>query len=87
MTPRLVRLRSLVGFFVLGLITDILVVLYLRAVSYGLVLYAMALSFLVTVIPFLVTWKGIEVRRPGLFIAYALGASVGTLLGMLINLP
>jgi len=81
------RTKSLAVFFALGLVTDILIVLYLRSVSSGLVPLAMLLSFLVTLVPFLVTWKGIEVRRPSLFIAYALGASVGTLLGMLVNLP
>jgi len=80
------RLANLAGFFVLGAGTDVLVVLYLRAVSHGLVPLAMALSFLVTVIPFLVTRKGIEARRPELFFAYALGASVGTLVGMLVRL-
>jgi hypothetical protein len=67
--------------------TDVLVVLYLRAVSHGLVPLAMGLSFLVTIVPFLVTRKGIEARRPELFFAYALGASMGTLLGMLVNMP
>jgi len=80
------RLANLAGFFVLGAGTDVLVVLYLRAVSHGLVPLAMALSFLVTVIPFLVTRKGIEARRPELFFAYALGASAGTLVGMLVRL-
>ena len=80
------RLANLAGFFVLGAGTDVLVVLYLRAVSHGLVPLAMALSFVVTVIPFLVTRKGIEARRPELFFAYALGASVGTLVGMLVRL-
>ena len=80
------RIASLAGFFGLGMGTDVLVVLYLRAVSHGLVPLAMALSFLVTVIPFLVTRKGIEARRPELFFAYALGASVGTLVGMLVQL-
>ena len=80
------RLANLAGFFVLGAGTDVLVVLYLRAVSHGLVLLAMVLSFLVTVIPFLVTRKGIEARRPELFFAYALGASAGTLVGMLVRL-
>ena len=80
------RIASLAGFFGLGAGTDVLVVLYLRAVSHGLVPLAMALSFLVTVIPFLVTRKGIEARRPELFFAYALGASVGTLVGMLVRL-
>jgi hypothetical protein len=46
----------------------------------------MALSFVVTIIPFLVTRKGIEARRPELFFAYALGASVGTLVGMMVRI-
>ena len=80
------RIASLAGFFGLGAGTDVLVVLYLRAVSHGLVPLAMALSFLVTIVPFLVTRKGIEARRPELFFAYALGASVGTLIGMLVRI-
>jgi len=81
------RIVSLAGFFALGAGTDILVVLYLRAVSHGLVPLAMGLSFLVTVVPFLVTERGITAGRRELFIAYALGASAGTLLGMLVNMP
>jgi hypothetical protein len=80
------RIASLAGFFGLGMGTDVLVVLYLRAVSHGLVPLAMALSFLVTVIPFLVTERGISAGRRELFVAYALGASVGTLIGMLVRL-
>ena len=63
-----------------------LVVLYLRAVSHGLVPLAMALSFVVTLVPFLVTRKGIEARRPELFFAYAFGASAGTLIGMMVRI-
>jgi hypothetical protein len=51
-----------------------------------MVFMAMWLSFLVTLIPFFVIWKGIEARRPELFFAYALGASVGTLVGMMVHL-
>ncbi|MCX6825747.1 MAG: hypothetical protein NTV06_00565 [candidate division Zixibacteria bacterium] len=80
------RLRGLAGFFALGLITDILVILYLRSVQLGLVPLAMGVTFLITLVPFLVTRKGIEAKRPELFFAYALGASVGTALGMLIRL-
>ena len=86
MTPRFQPLRWLCGFFALGLITDVLVVIWYRSVSSGLVLLAMAVSFLVTLVPFLVTWKGIEARRPEFFVAYALGASVGTLVGMMVRL-
>jgi hypothetical protein len=51
-----------------------------------MVFMAMWLSFLVTLIPFFVMWKGIEARRPALFVAYALGASAGTWIGMLVRL-
>jgi hypothetical protein len=87
MSLRLLRsILGLVGFFFLGAITDVLVVLYLRSVSCGLVFLAMALSFVVTIIPFLVTAKGIVARRYSLFVAYAIGASVGTAIGMLVKL-
>ena len=80
------RIASLAGFFGLGMGTDILVVLYLRAVSHGLVPLAMGLSCLVTVVPFLVTERGITAGRRELFIAYALGASAGTFIGMMVRL-
>jgi hypothetical protein len=80
------RIASLAGFFGLGMGTDVLVVLYLRAVSHGLVPLAMVVSFVVTLVPFLVTRQGIEAKRPELFFAYALGASVGTLVGMLVRI-
>ena len=80
------RIASLVGFFGLGMGTDALVVLYLRSVAHGLVPLAMVVSFVVTLVPFLVTRQGIEARRPGLFVAYALGASAGTLVGMLVRI-
>lgn len=86
MTRHLRRLRELIGLFLLGLITDIGVCLYYRSVSSGMVFMAMWLSFLVTLIPFFVMWKGIEARRPVLFVAYALGAAMGTLIGMMIRL-
>jgi len=87
MTPHLYdRLKWLAGFFALGLITDVMVVVWYRSVSSGLVLLAMGVSFLITLVPFMVTWKGIEARRPELFFAYALGASIGTLIGMAVRL-
>lgn len=79
-------LRWLAAFFALGLVTDVLVVVWYRSVSSGLIFLAMAVSFLVTLVPFLVTWKGVEARRPMLFVSYALGASLGTLIGMLVRL-
>jgi uncharacterized protein YebE (UPF0316 family) len=80
------RIASLAGFFVLGMGTDALVVVWYRSVSSRMVFLAMSVSFLVTLVPFLVTRKGIEAKRIELFFAYALGASVGTLIGMLIRL-
>jgi hypothetical protein len=87
MTPHLRdRLKWLAGFWALGCVTDVLVVIWYRSVSSGLIPLAMVVSFLVTLVPFLVTWKGVEARCPELFFAYALGASAGTLLGMMIKL-
>ena len=80
------RIASLAGFFWLGACTDVLVVLWYRSVSNHMVFLAMCVSFLVTLIPFLVTERGITVGRRELFFAYALGASVGTLVGMLVRL-
>ena len=80
------RIASLVGFFGLGMGTDALVVVWYRSVSSHMVFLAMSVSFLVTLVPFLVTRKGIEARRPELFFAYALGASAGTLIGMIIQI-
>lgn len=86
MSPRLRHAKEPFGLFLLGLVTDIGVCLYYRSVSSGMVFMAMWLSFLVTLIPFFVMWKGIEARRPSLFIAYAAGAAIGTWVGMAINL-
>jgi hypothetical protein len=87
MSPRLhQRLTSLAGFFGLGMGTDVLVVLWYRSVSSHMVFLAMSVSFLVTLVPFLVTERGISAGRRELFVAYALGASAGTLLGMMVRL-
>jgi hypothetical protein len=66
--------------------TDVLVVLWYRSVSSHMVFLAMSVSFLVTLVPFLVTERGISAGRRELFVAYALGAAVGTWLGMLVRL-
>lgn len=86
MTPRFQPLRLIAGLFALGCITDILIVLYYRAISSPMPLIAMILSFNITLIPFLVMWKGIEARNPLLFISYSLGAAIGTGLGMMVRL-
>ena len=80
------RIAILAGFFGLGMGTDALVVVWYRSVSSHMVFLAMSVSFLVTLIPFLVTERGITAGRRELFVAYALGASVGTLVGMMVHL-
>ena len=80
------RIASLAGFFGLGLVTDVLVVLYYRSVSSGMAFAAMWLSFLVTLVPFLVAERGISAKRRELFVAYAFGAAMGTLIGMMVRL-
>ena len=80
------RIASLAGFFGLGMGTDALVVVWYRSVSNHMVFLAMSVSFLVTLIPFLVTERGITAGSRELFVAYALGASVGTLVGMMVHL-
>jgi hypothetical protein len=51
-----------------------------------MVFMAMWLSFLVTLVPFLVAERGITARRRELFIAYAAGAAGGTWIGMIIKI-
>lgn len=79
------RFRWLAAAFALGLITDVLIVRYYLAVTAGQTVLAMAVSFAVTIVPFLVTWQGIESRRPALFVAYAFGAAIGTGIGMAVR--
>jgi len=87
MTPHLYdRLKWLAGFFILGCVTDVGVCLYYRSVSSGMAFSAMWLSFIVTLIPFLVAERGITAGKRELFVSYAFGASVGTWLGMLVKL-
>jgi len=87
MTPRLPdRLKWLAGFFALGCVTDVGVCLYYRSVSGGMAFTAMWLSFIITLIPFLVVERGITAGKRELFFAYAIGASIGTGLGMIIRL-
>ena len=79
-------LRSLALYFGLGACTDVLVVLYYRAIQAGLILPAVALSALITAVPFLVTERAISARSRAAFISYALGAGAGTALGMLVHI-
>jgi hypothetical protein len=80
MTPRC----SFLLYFVLGLVTDVLVVLYYRMVQSGNVLPAVVLSALITLVPLFVVERGITAKDRRLFVAYALGAGAGTALGMIL---
>jgi hypothetical protein len=75
---------SLTLYFALGLITDVLIVLYYRMIQTGQVLPAVILSALITAVPFFVAERGISAKDRWMFIAYALGAGAGTALGMII---
>jgi hypothetical protein len=80
MTPRC----SFLLYFVLGLVTDVLVVLYYRMVQSGNVIPAVVLSALITLVPLFVVERGISAKDRRLFVAYAIGAGLGTWAGMLI---
>jgi heme/copper-type cytochrome/quinol oxidase subunit 4 len=73
-------------YFGLGLMMDMAIVLYYRAISSRMVSLAVILSILVTAVPFLVAERGILTKRRLIFIWYALGAGVGTAIGMIIQL-
>ncbi|MCK7532357.1 MAG: hypothetical protein MZV63_15655 [Marinilabiliales bacterium] len=68
----------------LGIATDLLVVLYYRAIQARQIPHAMLLSILVTAIPMLIVNKGIEAKSKALYLWYAAGCSVGTAAGLLI---
>jgi hypothetical protein len=46
----------------------------------------MAVSFILTIIPLFVAKIGIITQRSSLFVAYAIGAAIGTGIGMMIKL-
>lgn len=77
-------LRSLTLYFGLGLVTDVLVVLYYISIQTRRVLPAVVLSALITAVPFFVAERGISAKDRRMFVAYALGAGAGTAIGMLV---
>jgi len=83
MNPRLKWLFYLC----LGMLTDILICLYYRAISNQIYWLAFLMSVLVTIVPFLVAERGIMNKCRSIFFWYALGAGIGTMLGMMIKLP
>jgi hypothetical protein len=79
------RLLSLVGFCLTGMMTDVGVVLYYRSIQTQKTLAAMMLSFALTIIPLFIAERGITTRRPSVFLLYAIGAALGTAIGMAIK--
>ncbi len=78
---------SAVGYFALGMLTDLGVTLYYRTVSSHMLWQASVLSFLVTLVPLFVAERGITTKRRSLFLFYALGCAAGTAAGMMVRLP
>jgi uncharacterized membrane protein len=70
--------------FLAGAATDVLIVLYYRAIQSGAIAAAMALSFIITLVPLFVTERGIARRDRRMFLAYALGAAAGTAVGLIV---
>ena len=70
--------------FGLGVLTDMLVCRYYLAISSHRPLLAVILSMAVTVIPLFVAERGINAKRKSLFLIYAAGCGLGTLVGMSI---
>jgi Na+-transporting NADH:ubiquinone oxidoreductase subunit NqrE len=68
--------------FGLGVLTDALVAQYYLAISSHRPLAAVILSMAVTVIPLFIAERGINAKRKSLFVIYALGCGIGTLVGM-----
>lgn len=79
------RLKG-VFYLCLGICTDILICLYYRAISNRIFWLAVLMSILVTIVPFLVTERGIMTKCKWIFAWYAIGAGIGTMLGMMIKL-
>ena len=72
--------------FLLGILVDVLVVLYYRAITSKAVLLASIISFVITVIPFVIVELGIFKKKRILVLTYAIGAGVGTGIGILLKL-
>ena len=79
-------MRRGICYGILGLVMDVGVCLYYRAISSRLFLLAVLMSIAVTAVPYFVAERGITLKRPSLFVWYAVGAGIGTAIGMMIRL-
>jgi len=80
------RFLRLAGFFLVGTVTDIMVVLYYRSINQRSILPSILLSFMLTIVPLFIAERGITKRQPMIFLAYGVGAALGTWLGLMIRL-
>jgi Na+-transporting NADH:ubiquinone oxidoreductase subunit NqrE len=74
-------LHSWLGWLGLGIVTDLLVVLYYRSVQARSLLPAVMLSIAITAVPFFVIERS---RTKRVWIWYALGCGIGTALGLIV---
>ena len=61
-----------------------MIVLYYRAIQAKLICPAVLLSVVITWIPYFVIDKGVTTKNKKLYLWYAVGAGLGTALGMLV---
>jgi len=73
-----------VFYFLLATSSDLLITLYYRFISSGQDIWASILAVIITFVPMALTYKIVEMKRRSLIFIYALGAGLGTWLGMKI---
>jgi lipid-A-disaccharide synthase-like uncharacterized protein len=69
-------------YFLVGVVLDAIITIYYRAISSRRVLRASFLAFVITGATVLLIENIVISRNPVLILAYALGTSVGTWIGM-----
>ena len=79
-------MRRTLGYIALGCVMDVGICLYYRAISSRMFLLAVLMSVAVTAVPYFVAERGIALKKPALFVWYAVGAGIGTAIGMMIRL-
>lgn len=80
------KLLDWLGYTFLGFFIDLLIVVFYRAIQLDLKLLAMILSFVISVIPFLVVMNAINRRQVDICILYSFGSALGTYTGLLLKL-
>lgn len=78
------NLRLPLACFGLGIVTDLLVVLYYKAVQASSIPAAMFLSVMVTLTPLVIASLGVERKKKSLYLWFAIGSSVGTAVALMM---